>query len=215
MPPGISEGVIAKTRNIEDRSVTLLKLNPERHWGEIRKVKSLDTEYRQKKDMAIWRGATTGDRKINGKRIDLVNSFFDHQHKFDVGFSIVLYENVSRFHLVKDIKTIKAQLRYKFLICIEGNDVASGLKWMLQSNSVVMMPRPTASSWLMEDTLEPFVHYMPLADDFSDAEELFDWAVSHEAECIEISNNANNSNNVDLNHSKGPIDLEFNATCRF
>ena len=42
----------------------------------------------------------------------------------------------------------------------------------------------------MEDTLEPFVHYIPLADDFSDAEELFDWAVSHEAECIEISNNA-------------------------
>ena len=42
----------------------------------------------------------------------------------------------------------------------------------------------------MEDKLEPFVHYIPLADDFSDAKERFDWAMNHESECIEISRNA-------------------------
>ena len=182
--------VLAKTRQCDDRAVTLLKLNPVRNWKQVKDVQSNDLAYRDKKNIAVWRGATTGHKKTWGKRADLVELFSDHKHRFDVGFSIVTREKSPRGYSVKDIKSLKELLQYKFLICLEGNDVASGLKWMLHSNSVVMMPRPATSGWLMEDALKPFVHYIPLADDFSDAEERFNWAVSHEAECIEISNNA-------------------------
>ena len=188
--PSRFEGILAKTRLCDDRAVTLLNLNPKRHWEHIPSIPALDVEYRQKKDMAIWRGAPTGKGKTKGTRRDLVNKFFDDPHHFDVGFITRTNKPDPGANLFKDGKTIAEMLRYKFLICLEGNDVASGLKWMLYSNSVVMMPKPSISSWLMEDMLEPFVHYIPLADDFSDAEEQFEWAMDHESECIEISNNA-------------------------
>lgn len=35
-----------------------------------------------------------------------------------------------------------------------GNDAASGLKWMLASNSVVFMPLPRVETWAMESLLQ-------------------------------------------------------------
>ncbi len=183
-------GLLAKARQREDRAVTLLNLNPLRHWKELYNTENRDVAYQHKKDMAVWRGATTGVRKTRGRRIDLVNKFFATQQRFDVGYSIVTGKKNAHDYPVKDLKSIEELLQYKFLICLEGNDVASGLKWMLQSNSVVMMPRPSISGWLMEDALKPFVHYIPLADDFSDAENQFEWAMCHPDECLEISKNA-------------------------
>lgn len=70
------------------------------------------------------------------------------------------------------------QLKYRYLIAVEGaasvqhplrcaihvftpspptttgNDVASGLKWMLASNSVVFMPLPRYETWIEESMLE-------------------------------------------------------------
>ena len=48
-------------------------------------------------------------------------------------------------------------LEYKGIIMIEGNDVASGLKWALLSQSVVLMPVPKHTSWAMEELLQPWV----------------------------------------------------------
>jgi len=46
-------------------------------------------------------------------------------------------------------------VKYKYILSIEGNDVASGLKWQLYSNSVVFMRKPKIVSWAMEDKLIP------------------------------------------------------------
>jgi hypothetical protein len=48
-------------------------------------------------------------------------------------------------------------LQYKVIIMLEGNDVASGLKWALLSQSVVLMPPPQHTSWAMEELLQPWV----------------------------------------------------------
>ena len=44
----------------------------------------------------------------------------------------------------------------KNLFC-SGNDVSSGVKWAMLSQSVVLMPPPTVTSWAMEELLEPWV----------------------------------------------------------
>ena len=49
-----------------------------------------------------------------------------------------------------------------------GNDVATGLKWMLASNSVVLMPSPRREIWSHESLLQPYVHYIPLKADMCD-----------------------------------------------
>ena len=56
----------------------------------------------------------------------------------------------------------------RYLISVEGNDVATGLKWMLYSNSVVFMPPPTKETRFREGSLVPWLHYVPLAEDFTD-----------------------------------------------
>lgn len=59
-------------------------------------------------------------------------------------------------------------LQYKYIISLEGNDVSSGLKWVLASASVPIMPAPRAESWLMEGLLKPWIHFAPIKPDTSD-----------------------------------------------
>lgn len=62
-------------------------------------------------------------------------------------------------------------LCYKFILAIEGNDVATNLKWIMSSNSVAVMPRPTYETWFMEGRLVPNYHYIEIKSDYSDLEE--------------------------------------------
>lgn len=59
-------------------------------------------------------------------------------------------------------------LRYRYIMCLEGNDVASNLKWVMSSNSAAVMPRPTCETWFMESQLVPNYHYIEIADDYHD-----------------------------------------------
>jgi len=76
--------------------------------------------------------------------------------------------------------TMKQMLKYKAIIMLEGNDVASGLKWALFSQSVVMMPPPTQISWAMELELEPWVHYVPIEGDLSNVNEQMQWILDND-----------------------------------
>ena len=66
---------------------------------------------------------------------------------------------------------ISEQLQYKFILSIEGNDVASNLKWIMSSNSLAVMPKPKFESWFMEGLLIPDYHFVEIKRDYSDLEE--------------------------------------------
>jgi Glycosyl transferase family 90 len=95
--------------------------------------------------------------------------------------------------------SLEEMLQYKALIMLEGNDVSSGLKWALFSNSVVLMPEPTLISWAMEERLEPWVHYIPInvyKDGFgskkssaalTDVEEKMQWVLDHDDQAQQIA----------------------------
>ncbi len=59
-------------------------------------------------------------------------------------------------------------LHYRYIMALEGNDVATNLKWIMSSNSIAVMPRPTCETWFMEGRLIPNYHYIEIADDFHD-----------------------------------------------
>ena len=82
--------------------------------------------------------------------------------------------------------TIDEHLDYKFIMSLEGNDVASNLKWVMSSNSIAVTPRHTVETWFMEGTLIPNYHYIEVKDDFSDLEERLTYYIEHpeEAEAI-------------------------------
>ncbi len=148
---------IVKARCIGETSGTsvLLKLNQVRHYVFVRDRRP----FASKLDSVVWRG---GARQPH--RRQFVERWFGHRQG-DIGRTDSLPggEEFRRPYM-----GIDAQLAHKFVLSIEGNDVATNLKWILSSNSLCLMPRPTKETWFMEGRLEPGVHYVELRDDLED-----------------------------------------------
>lgn len=87
-------------------------------------------------------------------------------------------------------KTIREHFDYKFIMALEGNDVASNLKWVMSSNSIAVMTRPTCETWFMEGKLIPDYHYIEIKDDLSDLEEKLNYYIAHPAEAEQIVEHA-------------------------
>jgi hypothetical protein len=187
--------VKAKKLLTNDYSV-LLKLNTFRHISMLPIIETNDIPFHSKMNKVLWRGAATG---INGDtmRYKFVTKFQNIKNSnIDVKFTQFPQNCPDGYNLLDFKKgnsmTISEMLKYKFLISIEGNDVATNLKWALLSNSVVLQPTPTKCSWFMEDMLIPFEHFIPLNNDFSDLEEKFEWCLHNQDKCEQISKNATN-----------------------
>jgi len=202
----------AKTRaSGKDSTYSLLRvMNQNRHWGKLAKItrpSAIDiSKFSGKKNYVIWRGGTTGKPVGTGSRLELVQRWFGVSKYINVGFSriIRLAKRAESDKLkalegealdicrryVKGSKSTESLKKYKYIISVEGNDKDSGLNWKLQSNSVVFMPKPKITSWLMEELLVPNVHYIQLKDDFSDLEEKFEWCQGNQGECKQIIRNA-------------------------
>jgi hypothetical protein len=165
-------------------------------------VREADTEWGEKKNALVWRGSTTGPMKDDPDRnfqsrlwiADLAERTGGSEH-IDVGFSFMqgiavkngLVDGLQRY--VRPKMTMAEQLQNKYLLSIEGNDVATGLKWMLLSESVVLMPKPSVESWFCESKLEPYVHYVPVAGDLSDVEQQVNWCINNDSDAREIAMN--------------------------
>jgi len=188
--------IISKVRRIglDDSNRVVLKIEHDRHWGMLKSISNIDIPYNKKNNKIIWRGTTTGYYGFgNNPREILVKKFQDNPNKnIDIKFNFLCqdYNNDKKEYILGNFMDYKEQLQSKFIISIEGNDVATGLKWQLLSNSVVFMQKPTISSWCMEYELIEWIHYIPLNNDFSDLEEKYKWAIDNENKCIEISKNA-------------------------
>jgi len=50
------------------------------------------------------------------------------------------------------------------------------------------MAAPTVSSWLMEELLVPYIHYIPVEPDFSDLAVQVQWCLDNLADCERIGN---------------------------
>lgn len=91
----------------------------------------------------------------------------------------------------KPFLSISQHLRYRYIVSLEGNDVATNLKWIMNSNSLCLMPPPTYETWFGESQLEASVHYAPLDPDFSDLREKIDYFEQHPAAAERIIAAAN------------------------
>ena len=175
-----------KTRTIENHSKLsiLLKLEYFRHWAPFYTYND-NIKWEDKKNELIYRGAPTG----TGDRINFVSKYYK---EWNVGLSCVLQHHGDKLnYLLKPSLTINDFYNYKYIISIEGNEKDSGINWKLASNSLVMMKPPIFESWLMESYLKPFVHYVPLNDDFSNLDEMYNWCLNNDDKCREIVKNAN------------------------
>lgn len=168
---GFEIPTLTKARLIGDDNATLLPLDAIRHF---RYVTADPMAWADKKPILMSRNEV--HRKA---RIPFMERWFGHE-RTDLG-QVNLSGGKPDVWLRPRL-TIDEQLGYKFIACIEGNDVATNLKWVMSSNSLPVMPRPTMETWFMEGTLQPGVNYVALKDDFSDLLEQMDHYLSHPAE---------------------------------
>jgi hypothetical protein len=157
----------------------ILKLDKLRHFMFVHDKKS----FREKKDMAIFRG------KIRESRVRelFMRMYFGHP-MCDCGIVGKNDKWPRKWSTPK--KTISEHLDYKFIMAMEGNDVASNLKWVMSSNSIAVMTHPTCETWFMEGTLIPNYHYIEVRDDFSDLPEKLQYYIDHPEEAERIIRNA-------------------------
>ncbi len=70
-------------------------------------------------------------------------------------------------------------LRYRYILAIEGNDVATNLKWVMSTNSLAVMPRPTYETWFMEGRSARTTIYVEIRPDYADLEERMHYYDTH------------------------------------
>lgn len=169
---------LLKSRPIagETSNSVVLKLDRERHFQFIHDRKS----FRQKKDMLVSRNCVHQPH-----RVAFMERYFGHP-MCNVGQINKDMIHNGHTEWVREYLSLDDQLDYKFICCIEGNDVATNLKWVMSSNSLPVMPRPRYETWFMEGTLIPGYHYVEIKDDYSDLIEKMNYYIAHpeEAEAI-------------------------------
>ena len=167
---------LLKSRPIhgENQNSILMKLNKIRHFIFVDdKIK-----FEDKKDMLVWRG-----KCYTPHRQKFIQAFYDKDF-CNVGQTNTKHDTNVPWQ--KEKMQLQEQLKYKFILAIEGNDVASNLKWVMSSNSLAFMPKPKYETWFMEGTLIPNYHYVLVEDDYSDLEEKVQYYATHTKEALEI-----------------------------
>ena len=176
------EPCIVKSRPIseDNQNSVLLNLNKVRHFIFIKNDKR---QFQDKQNMLVSRGKVHPSQP---HRIKFLEKYFDHP-MCNIGM-------VNRNNLKKEWKvsrmTISEQLRFKFILCLEGNDVASNLKWVMSSNSIAVMPTPKYETWFMEGRLIPDYHYIHIEDDYSNLETKLNYYLNHPEKALGIIENA-------------------------
>lgn len=196
------EPTLVKSRPISDNNENsvILKLDKSRHFNFIKD----ETLFRDKKNMLVGRSGFYQEHRARFYELYNEHPLCDLKKatkKSDVGYL-----------------SIAAHLDYKFILALEGNDVATNLKWIMSSNSIAVMPKPKYETWFMEGKLIPDKHYICIAEDFSDLEQKLVYYIEHPEKAEEIIENAHiyikQFKNEDIEHQISLLVLEkyFNLT---
>lgn len=170
---------ITKSRPIGNgnENCVLCNLDKVRHFTFLKDKLDFDS----KLNKAIYRGAS-----YQPHRIAFMEKYFNSEW-VDCGDT---GNNPLKVEWKAPLITLYDHLKYKFVISIEGNDVASNLKWVMSSNSIAVMPKPKYETWFMEGTLIPNFHYIEIKSDYSDLPERLQYYIDHPEEAREIIQNA-------------------------
>lgn len=174
--------------------------------NELREVEMGNNLYpwEAKVDKAFWRGANSGflsnslefmteNDFLNFPRSKLVDLSLKNDDLIDAGFWPLVHttkttnDALIRRGYVKSFVSISEHLRYKYQILVDGFTCAfHRAYWQLFSDSVIFKQQSPDYQWYYAE-LKPYVHYIPVAHDFSDLIEKIEWAKAHDDEARQIA----------------------------
>ncbi len=171
---------IVKSRPItpvgQNNNSVLMKLDRLRHFNFINDP----YRFEDKKNKLVWRGVAYQPHR----RACL-------EKCFELPCCNIAQVGNANEYAFGNYLSLGQQLCYKYILCIEGNDVATNLKWAMSSRSLCFMNKPKYETWFMEGRLQAGVHYVELAPDYSDLSEKIAYYNANPDLANKIIDNAN------------------------
>jgi hypothetical protein len=167
---------------------------------EVIKRKVREVPWQRKKEIAFWRGNTTGghydyhewDFKPRSELV-LFSKYYpnlvDAKFVGDYCLEPVMKSIFQQYGLFGSHVYQADQLEYKYLLAVDGNACSSSFKWQLFSGSAVLKQDSDFIEFYY-NALKPYVHYIPYRADCYDLEERIQWLKSHDNETRQIADNA-------------------------
>lgn len=171
--------MITKSRPIfgNNENNILLNLDKVRHFVSVKD----SFDYTEKKNIMIGRSAVFQEHRIK---------FFEENFNNPLCDLGQINKNGGNIEWLKPKISIKEHLKNKFILSLEGNDVATNLKWIMSSNSIAVSPPLKMESWYMEGTLKPNEHFICIDENDNNLDEKLHYYIDHQNEAIEIIKNA-------------------------
>lgn len=149
----------------------------------------------------FWRGGPSIDSNYNKDNFNdnIRLKFVDYARKFnftDVGIAngnLTIHPNFKKKLIDREIlksPVLPAEsMIYKYLFDIDGYSCSySRMAWILYSNSALMKHTSDKVQWYY-DKLQPYVNYIPIAEDFSNLQDQFLWAEANQEKVKNIAQN--------------------------
>ena len=161
--------MITKSRPIygNNENNILLNLDKARHFVSVKDA----ANYAEKKNVMIGR-----TRVFQEHRIKFYEEYFANP-LCDLG---QVNKNGGNPDWIKPKISIHEHLKNKFILSLEGNDVATNLKWIMPSNSIAVSPPLKMETWYMEGTLKPNEHFICIDENYNNLEEKIQYFLEHE-----------------------------------
>lgn len=182
------------TRNFWKNDILLLPLDDETFQHGLRSTlsKYRRVPWESKQSTVFWRGGTSGEEGIT-PRARVVDALFSNPY-CDVRFTRGANDNsdarISPEKFAPHRVSIEDHFKYKYIMIVDGNVIASSHQWVFGSGSVpIMVTHPDNRYWF-QHFLQPMKNYVPIAYDLSDLDEKIEWLVTHEKEARQIAENA-------------------------
>ena len=174
-------------------------------YQKIQKKLELLPPWNERIKLAIWRGSTTGLPALTTSRLKHLTRYQlcrlseTHPGLIDAKFTgIVQCQNpaaeqgignefVHRNLLVNRMEPEHMAL-HRWIIDVDGNVNSWGFLWKLISGSCILRVNSEHYQWY-HHLLKPWVHYVPIESDLSDAIHQLKWCRAHPQQCESIAAN--------------------------
>lgn len=208
--PGENRFYIGHNRSTDKENLVNPLLYPmDWHKEMCNNIPSKDKSFDDKENKVIFRGANNGVKGNPRKSITdnirehIVSEYFEKYNNIDIAFTPggqasfdESFEGKKNYNYYKDNYTkhyvaSSEILNNKFILCLPGNDLSSGFKYIVNSNSCPIHTYPFDwEDYCFGQGLQANEHYVPF--DFEKEDDLkdkMDWCLSNLDICKKISDN--------------------------
>lgn len=172
------------------------------YWHDFARLNRAMAKYPWQKKIGkvFWRGSAFGVgpecNDINGcdrfrfmhytHALDFVDAAFT---SYTDQMNPELLARLSALYSLKKMVSPAESMAYRYLIDVDGNSCGyPRMAWILYSNSLLMKHKSDKLQWYYPQ-MQPYVHYLPINEDFSNLQDSYMWAEAHPKAAQKIANN--------------------------